>query len=342
MKLDSVRELKQRFFTQMAPPGSIAALGAYESSPVRPRGRTRSAAQSVMRGISVGVAVKVGPTRKSFRLAVRVRRRSYLEAPQVRELLEAAGDEADVRVVGNIVALARKARTRAVEWYRGECRPLRIGCSLGHFSTTAGTLGCFVRPRGQTSGVWILSNNHVLALENQAAVGEEILQPGRIDGGRRPGARVATLDSFVPLILNAPSLVDAAIARVDTALEQVELASLKGEGTLAGLGPELIDQGTLVSKIGRTSGVTRGRISAFELDNVEVRYGIGMVRFDNQIEIRSTTRRPFSQGGDSGSLVYTTKDRAAIALLFAGNDDGLTYATPLRVALDALNVDLLL
>jgi hypothetical protein len=117
-------------------------------------------------------------------------------------------------------------------------------------------------------------------------------------------------------------------------------------GALAGLGDAFLDEGTEVAKIGRTTGLTRGRVTAFELDNVRVQYGIGMLQFDDQIEIESAGDGPFSGGGDSGSLIVDAGLRG-VALLFAGSDvggaggHGLTYANPLRRVLGDLKVDLL-
>ena len=60
--------------------------------------------------------------------------------------------------------------------------------------------------------------------------------------------------------------------------------------------------GESVGKIGRTTAVTRGRVTAIELDDVVVGYGdeLGELSFDNQIEVESTSPGPFSRGGDSG------------------------------------------
>ena len=47
-----------------------------------------------------------------------------------------------------------------------------------------------------------------------------------------------------------------------------------------------------MSKVGRTTGKTLGRVTAFELDNVVVGYDIGNLRFDNQIEIEGAGTTP--------------------------------------------------
>ena len=109
----------------------------------------------------------------------------------------------------------------------------------------------------------------------------------------------------------------------------------------------MIPSGTRVAKLGRTTGLTRGRVTAFELDNVTVEFDIGLLRFDNQIEIEGDGEGPFSDGGDSGSLIVG-EDRRGVGLLFAGTDQGgangqgLTYANPLHSVLDALEIELAL
>jgi len=121
---------------------------------------------------------------------------------------------------------------------------------------------------------------------------------------------------------------------------------LGGLGQLADLGPDFLDEGTRVAKVGRTTGITRGRVTAFELDNLVVGFDIGDLVFNNQIEIEGTGTSAFSDGGDSGSLIVN-RGRKAVGLLFAGsdqggsNDQGLTFANPLRAVLDALQVELM-
>jgi hypothetical protein len=97
--------------------------------------------------------------------------------------------------------------------------------------------------------------------------------------------------------------------------------------------------------VGRTTGLTRGKVTAFEVDNVYVGFDIGTLRFDDQIEIEGEGTGPFSQGGDSGSLIVG-EDLRAVGLLFAGSDQGgangqgLTYANPMSTVLEALKIEL--
>ena len=81
-----------------------------------------------------------------------------------------------------------------------------------------------------------------------------------------------------------------------------------------------IDPDEPVEKVGRTTGHTRGRITAVEVDGVAVQYDEAVHRFDDQIEIEGLTGA-FSAGGDSGSVIWRSRDRAPLALLFAGSAD---------------------
>jgi hypothetical protein len=115
---------------------------------------------------------------------------------------------------------------------------------------------------------------------------------------------------------------------------------------LRGIGPEPTDAGAVVYKVGRTTGPTRGRVTAFEIDNLVVGYDLGNLRFDGQVEIEGAGRGGFSDGGDSGSLIVDGRMRA-VALLFAGSDAGgsngagLTFANPFRPVLEAVGATLL-
>jgi hypothetical protein len=73
---------------------------------------------------------------------------------------------------------------------------------------------------------------------------------------------------------------------------------------------------------------------------VRVNYGAaGVALFRNQILIVSLTSQPFSQGGDSGSLIVTDAGRKPVGLLFAGSASH-TIASPIGAVLAALDVKL--
>jgi len=333
MRLDSVRELKRSLPAQLNRTFAVrGAAGRTASLAVASAASLRRESPSYFLGVSAR-------GKKSYRLAVRLQDRALEKSDLVDRIVARAKGEADVRYVGRI-------RARATPWYRSRHRPLRIGSSTGFLASgfiMAGTLGCFVRS-GSSIALYILSNNHVLADENRYPKGGAIVQPGTLDGGSPTADRVARLTRFVRLDPSGTNLVDAAIARLNATVK-ADVHRLRGIGTLAGQRPGDLQVGDRVHKVGRTTGVRHGRVTAFELDGVAVEYDIGIVSFDNQIEIEGAGTRSFSDAGDSGSLIVDDELRAA-ALLFAGGDHGgsngkgLTYANPIAAVLRALKVRL--
>jgi hypothetical protein len=317
VQADSARELKARILTHVR-----ALPGAREVRAEVPR-----------------VAVGLAPAGRGVRVAVRLERardRSLLP-----DLGAAAGRELDVRAIGRTRALTRFEPGDL----QRRVRPLRPGASVAHPSVTAGTLGGFVRVGGRLA---ILSNNHVLAAGDAASVGDPVLQPGPYDDGALHD-RVATLRTFPHFCGERPNLIDAATAVLDAGVG-AEPGRLPG-GALTGVVPlsAEIDPGELVEKLGRTTGHTRGRISAVEVDGVAVQYDSlsspqGVHTFDDQLEVEGLTGA-FSAGGDSGSVIWRSADRAPLGLLFAGSQTGgrsgggVTFAHPLATVLAALEAE---
>jgi len=315
-------------------------------------------------GRTVRASSSAGPTPLAVGLAPRddggyaVALRYRLGVPGVRSLarkvaaeVAQAGLTVDVRRTGRIRAFGDSGSSISVPGPRppvataqalgetGRVRPLRPGVSIAHARVTAGTLGAFVLVDGVLHA---LSNYHVLAGSPAARTGDVILQPGPADGGRPARDRVGTLAAVVPLTAGQPAVVDAAIARLDD--DEVDARYPVGYVTTTARAVG----GEAVGKIGRTTSVTSGRVTAIELDDVVVGYGeeLGNLRFDDQIEVEGTGAVAFSQGGDSGSLVYR-EDGVALGLLFAGSESGgdngrgLTYVNPIDAVLGALDATLL-
>lgn len=333
MRLDSVRELKQSLPAQLSRKFAVRAAGGRTTSlAVASAASLQREAPSYFLGVSAS-------GKKNYRLAVRLQDRALQKSDLVRQIAARAKGEVDVRYVGRI-------RARATPWYRSKQRPLLIGCSTGFLASgfiMAGTLGCFVRS-GSSSALYILSNNHVLADENRYPKGGFIIQRGGLDGGSPTAERVARLTRFVRLDPAKTNFVDAAIAKLNATIK-ADPRKLRGIGTLAAHLRDDLQVGDVVHKVGRTTGVRHGRVTAFEMDGVAVEYDIGIVSFDDQIEIEGSGTRSFSDAGDSGSLIVDAQMRAA-ALLFAGGDHGgsngkgLTYANPITAVLKALKVKL--
>lgn len=285
----------------------------------------------------------------SYRLAVRYRLGLSSVRAVARKVVDKVGPEdADVRRTGRIATLADDTTVRPRPpviraqslGETGRVRPLRPGASIAHVDVSAGTLGAFVHVDG---AVHVLSNYHVLSGTPQAKVGDVVVQPGPADGGVAPRDRVGTLAARVDLEPHGHATVDCAVARLDQELAEPDLQYPVGRVTTTAVALG----GESVGKIGRTTAVTHGRVTAIELDDVVVGYGdeLGELSFDNQIEVESTGSGPFSRGGDSGALVYR-EDGVAIGLLFAGsesggdNGSGLTYVNPIDAVLAAFGATL--
>jgi len=328
MHLSSVREVK----ASLAGSGEAGSrLGVEAITPYGIPSRRTEDVQRIQPSVALGVAP--GKDSGHYRLAVRVQHPNLLRSSYVQRAVEVAKGEADVRLIGHLV--------KRDDGFQQRHRPIRPGISVGHFRITSGTIGCFVE-RGRKT--FILSNNHVLADENAGEPGDVILQPGDADGGRRPRDVVATLARFVRLVRRGTNTMDCALAELT---EGVEFGVIPlGIRRHLHAKPVPPEAGSRVEKVGRTTGHTRGRVTAFEVDDVVVRYDFGNARFDGQIEIAGG-QAPFSASGDSGSLIFTSGDRRPYALLFAGSDSGgptgtgVTYANPIGPILDRLKVGLL-
>ena len=243
------------------------------------------------------------------------------------------GVPTDVIQTGTIRAF--QSRTERV-------RPAPGGVSIGHMDVTAGTLGCLVRKDGLD---FILSNNHVLANSNDAAIGDPILQPGTYDGGTSPLDVIANLTQFVPISFTG-DVSECPIATGAAAVLNVAARTLDSSAYLQAISMRAIDNlvdaaialpvtpdyvinrimdigyiqdvrrgelGMWIQKSGRTTGVTIGEITQVEV-TVTVQYADDkLALFTNQFMAGA-----MSQGGDSGSVILDNVNNL-VGLLFAGS-----------------------
>jgi len=273
----------------------------------------------------------------------------------VDELLVFCQDRRLIRsqIVDKIVAKApREVRVIYTGRARQQATAPLSGDSIGHERVTAGTLGCFVKHK-KTGEIGLLSNNHVLAAVNRAQLGDPILHPGRIDGGTTP---IAHLADFIPLDIGANSLnySDAAWAKAcDELREYLRNTIYDGEIVTGTLSPNVASvtlPGQIVEKVGRTTRRTSGVIQAIGVNHLwvvmESRGTRSQARFDNQIVIEGAGDGAFSKPGDSGSVIFDDKLNP-LGLLFAGtekggaNSRGLSYASPIKIALDGMDLGIL-
>lgn len=229
-------------------------------------------------------------------------------------------------------------------------RPAPGGFSIGNENEhSAGTLGCLVSDRDDSSKLYILSNNHVIARENNASPAEKILQPGRLDGGTHPGiAEYEPRNDRVHIDSAHMNIVDAALARVTNA--SMASPEISGIGRIKGFARPC--EKRWVTKSGRTTGLSRGFIDDIYA-TLKIPFAGGIALFMDQILIfgvPSVTALsaptagfviPFSAPGDSGSIIMDEATGYAVGLLFAGSDRyNITYANKIENALIQLNVDL--
>jgi hypothetical protein len=208
-------------------------------------------------------------------------------------------------------------------------RPVPCGCEIGPAeSRFVGTLGCLVLAK---NGLYILSNNHVLANENELQDGAPILQPG--PQGQYPADRIGVLDGGYPRIDFSPGAVN----EVDAALA---LTSYGGDGYDDLVDPTFAD-GTVMSedmvqpalfmnvhKIGGRTGHTFGQINTVNAKPQQpIGYNHGTAYFSGMMFIVGQGML-FSDRGDSGSLILTVGTNQPVGLLVGGGSSG-TFACPL-------------
>src|SRR3954469_15205946 len=156
--------------------------------------------------VGVGVGEKftggAGTGEIAYAVLVRDKKPASELAPADLVPSEIRGLSTDVVEVG--VPIPRQNVTRI--------RPAPAGVSIGNARNgRSGTLGYFVRTEADRGGLYVLSNNHVMAAANLASVGDLILQPSAADGGQRRRDLIANLTRF-PLIGGGRG-ADCAVAR---------------------------------------------------------------------------------------------------------------------------------
>jgi hypothetical protein len=219
-------------------------------------------------------------------------------------------------------------------------RPARPGCSIGFklpgsALKMAGTFGALVQ---DSNGVYILSNNHVLANRNLLPPGSPIFEPGLRDGGQPDTDQIASLSRFVPFKEGgAFNSVDCALAMI--AADNLVSNSILKIGPPKGKGMAQLPME--VHKFGRSTQYTVGRVVSVDADVTVKSYN-----FRKQIMIQGLTDKVFAEDGDSGALVLERGSQKAVGLLFGAgiNSDGTVHALANHIddVLKALNVTLVL
>jgi hypothetical protein len=227
--------------------------------------------------------------------------------------------------------------------------PIQLGTSggwrydLANGYCCGGTLGSLVSIGGTQH---IMSNYHVLEADivlggnNKVAEnGDFVIQPGLIDVGC-----VATNAQNVGTLVLKHSLPNN---NVDVAVAEVISGMVRTDGAILEIGVISSQTvaafiGQLVKKSGRTTGLTRSKVSALNA-TVSIAYenecagGAAFTKtFTGQIVI-ANKRSAFLAGGDSGSLMVedVSTNPRAIGLLFAGSTQ-TAIANPINEVLGFL------
>jgi hypothetical protein len=204
----------------------------------------------------------------------------------------------------------------------------------------AGTLGCRVKSAG--GSLFILSNNHVLALENAAKIGSTpAVQPGPLDADfpcfTDPSSAVGTLSDYVSIDFKGKdNYVDAAIA--ETTAAYVTTSTPYGGYGVPTSTVATAYLGQRVQKYGRTTGYTVGYVIDVNMTTVVAYTEKTSAKFVGQIAVMADSGAMGAQG-DSGSLVVDM-NRNPVGLLFAGSaGSGMIIANPIQTVLDSFSVE---
>lgn len=170
-----------------------------------------------------------------------------------------------------------------------------------------------------------------VAMKKNAKIGDKMLQPG-------PGYDwFGKLARWCPLNFSGPNYLD--IALIDCRRTDGQYAPVTDT-----VGPHQVDLGAYVPapilnpplgqrvvKVGRTTGVTLGILVGVGASS-RVQYDGGVATFIDQFVFETEDGTPFSEPGDSGSMIMT-EDMRPVGSLFAGGGS-TTLANPLKYLLE--------
>lgn len=203
-------------------------------------------------------------------------------------------------------------------------RPIFPGLSVGHcISGETGSLGAIVSAFNDSER-YLLSAGHVLAASGRASLGDEIVQPGGLDGGQCPTQTIGTLAAFVELDPGGgfPNLADAALARLDPNVPDapggLAIRRLAGRDEI---GPD-----DVLFRIGCRTGQRVVQVMnpsfATSIQFTSPFGGSATFQFRDLIQYSD-----YSQPGDSGAPLLTSSG-ALVGIHVAQNDDGFGLAVP--------------
>ncbi|MEY2479585.1 MAG: hypothetical protein QOI04_512 [Verrucomicrobiota bacterium] len=180
--------------------------------------------------------------------------------------------------------------------------------------------------------LYILSNNHVLANEDQNSKGDLVYQP--INDAPN---KIAKLAAVIPLDRAGPNKVDCALAKV---LQSKSVSGVPPNpiGALQSAVPLDPQPGMKVEKFGAATGHTIGTVASTSATfKVDYMTAPGLL-LEEQIQIENGDE-DFCAHGDSGSLIVDVESKQAVGLLTV-NMDGFALANRLSNVVTALSAKL--
>ncbi|WP_157768084.1 hypothetical protein [Burkholderia ambifaria] len=222
---------------------------------------------------------------------------------------------------------------------------------------SAGTLGAIVKK--SDGSLYGLTNNHVTGGCNHSAIDLPILAPGVFDVAAKTiiPFTIGFHSEVLPFVTGTAGNVsindntDAALFRI---AEPADVSSRQGQQYDTPANSVAPTVGMKVQKVGRTTGHTTGVIVGQQLRPIRVHAQSQRNKFQAIITMPNVylvhgDYRPFSDSGDSGSLVVTndgTGTNYAVGIIMSGGPDSnapggkKTSILPIAPILQGFNVTL--
>lgn len=216
-------------------------------------------------------------------------------------------------------------------------RPLgvKMGTSTGNTVLRgAGTLGIMAADKTCPAVIGYITNNHVAtAEESHSHAGGATIQvaPGLCDSTPcSPSLPIGTVLREAPISPKKTSMNLDAVFVESHAVDPENDCGLCAVTDKPASPISLV--GRSIRKCGRSTGLTCGTVTGAYCA-VRIEY-LKDIWFVNQIRVNT---KGFARAGDSGSVAYTDDGRLA-GLVFAGDDDHITFLHPMDDVFKALNV----
>jgi len=295
---------------------------------------------NVLQKLAVGYSRKLSEE-EDYTIELRTRSKKGWAYQLAESIKKDLGDEVNLKTLRKIsvpnLADQGTKKSKGLSDFCSPTKDLYLGLSIGHLEGMSGTLGGFLENEDEEK--YLLSCNHVIALCNQAEIGDLIYQPGATDYIPERARAIAVLKNFFELRLNTANEFDAGYAQIKNDGNWNVLGNIVPPG-FPRFGQKILPPlqkypkiNTQVEKYGRTTGRTEGLVKGVSIDGILVDIELPdgrktTYRFDNVIEIVGNRESSFSDSGDSGSLVIlpNNNDLHGLGIVFAGgeieNDNG--------------------